>query len=80
MRTIHTFIVKILQDAAHGRFRGVVTSVSSGDQYPFAGKADLLERIERIVASGQGESETLEEPTDQIEGCEPWENTSGGQE
>lgn len=51
MRSVKTYILKLLRDANNPReLHGLVTSVSSGAEFPFADGESLLELLRRSDA------------------------------
>lgn len=56
MRSVKTYILKLLRDSRSPmELHGIVTSVSSGAEYPFADGESLLELLRRSDA-GHGQS------------------------
>lgn len=52
MRTIHTFVLRILHDSADPqRLQGMVTAAATGDQAPFTDHVGLLDFLRRIGAA-----------------------------
>lgn len=50
MQAIETFVVKVLRDRADPEaLRGLLTCVATGDQFPYADGAALLELLRRIA-------------------------------
>jgi hypothetical protein len=53
MQTAHTFILKIMYNKSPSlALHGLLTSVSTGDQYPFADEQTLLDVLRRIISPG----------------------------
>jgi len=51
MRTSRTFVVRLLADSDEPQaLRGLVHSVGSGEEHPFAGEEGLLALLRRMVA------------------------------
>ena len=49
MQKIHTFVVKVLHEPGNaGVLHGLLTSVATGDQFPFTDGENLLELLMRI--------------------------------
>lgn len=73
MRTIHTFILRLLADSAEPQtLRGVIHAVASGEEQSFAGEAALLALLARMTPKASGHTVTIKnEPEIQPERSEP---------
>ena len=68
MRTVQTFILRLLVDPAEpGPVRGAVERVSEGKSYPFVGEEQLLTLLRR-AAQATGGTPAGPEPADSGQG------------